>query len=252
MSFFNKLKTRFKLKSYQIENDEIQSEGSAQSQEHYNEGKKDNRYVSMPQYRLSSVLIVIEQDPGDHQVLMDEMLDLPSEKINDNPRRFGMDLDTKCTVHISDYATRKQNEILMYLSLSFPAYVDLGNPGGMVITSFGFNGISGQCVECWSGSAIPTSPILRCSNCEKTYDLTRNAALATIDRVSGGDFTTTGPDLVMTVPLPPSDRNYQELKYVIETLLGGKHRRWDCKDCEYVQGYPGSFIYNTFPDVTTA
>jgi DNA-directed RNA polymerase subunit RPC12/RpoP len=215
--------------------------------------------------RLSSILIVIGRDPGEHQVLVDRLLDLPTEKAGGIQRRMSVDLDTKCQVHISDYASKKMDQLLMYVSFSNPLFVDLQHPDRMDSLSFDVGDISGRTLECWDDTKIKTSPVLRCTKCGKLYDLTRDAATATMDsafsdsskrgryviKLSGKDTVSLpDPDLVMTVPNVPSPANKKELNYVVSCLRAGQSRRWDCGVCQHVQGYPGSFIQYGFPEIS--
>jgi predicted nucleic acid-binding Zn-ribbon protein len=223
-----------------------------------------NKHPGKPK-RLSSILIVIEHDLGEHQVLLDRILDLPTEKTGGTQRRMSIDIDTKCQIHVSDYASKRIDQLLMYVSFSNPLFVDLGHPDRMDSLSFQVGDISGRSLECWDDMKVKTSPVLRCNKCGKLYDLTRDAATATMDsalsdtlqqgryviKVGSKDkVSLPDPDLVMTVPNVPSPANKKELHYVVSCLKAGQSRRWDCGACKHVQGYPGSFIQYAFPGIS--
>ncbi len=200
-----------------------------------------------------AALVFVECEPRyGAQELLDEILDMPCDRASGKSRRSCTGPDLKWRVIVSPGSGRFSLPDVQVRALTqLPQLFGILDWDNVVWSLFVSWGVPGCIIEQWAyGPRVGASPVIRCGQCGKAYDLGADAGLLTpegerrdIERY-GGSLTYTGQepvilrDSVFVTSNVPAFR--EGLADVINGLAAGKLRRWRCAGCGYQQGYPGS------------
>lgn len=210
---------------------------------------------------LAVVLAVIRDEPGNRQELLERLIDSVLDDAKGRPRRFFSDVNTKCGVHIYDRAADLADDahFVTYVLTTFRQFFGV-DPDVEAVRHrvFTYGTIPGCVIELWEPGTRPTTAILKCAKCGAVYDFGANAQVVTdedvhetVRRLGGqvstlpdsGDARSRHPDLVMG---GGGTSGHDQLSGILADLRSGGRRRWMCKECDHVQGYPGSFFRHRF------
>lgn len=219
--------------------------------------------------RLTALLVLVESEVSDRADLLERILDQSDTIVHGAPMRLATG---DCTV--TGVLTR--DEIVRFWTIATPfnaineaeagalAYLLCHRVFGISAdhsanpiswNTFDLGGIPGCYLAVWSTGAFRPSSHLRCSHCSANYDAMHNSQIVTLEEVRQF-FRNTGADVIRTTAsanaqgsigvepdlVMPGRPRQESLRRVVLTLRTGAARRWRCKSCDTVHGYPGTFI----------
>lgn len=228
--------------------------------------------TQLPAKRLAAIFAIMETELANSHELCEQLLDVKSSKLNNKPRRFFTDTRTVCKFTcikpesntpvlpaISRIQGARGTDADVNLIEEFTDILLCQAPGlsetkEVQFDQFIFAGLSGTVVLIFEkDKTVQPSPILRCKQCGVEFDLSSGAVMVTLEdalqrfRQFGATVVehesqaeNPSPDLIA---LGGQQSEFQSISSsVLDCLQAGKYRRWRCNECDFVQGYPGSFF----------
>lgn len=252
---------------------EVTSKDAPHSEEEPQQSLVQSEERIIAQKRLVSLLASMNTRREDHRELCERLLDAPTSRLGRKPRRFAADSRTQCTFGKADVfqldqaespdlisavsrildGAASQDDHLLVVAVAHQVSGVQITPEGLELEVFNYDNQPGCLICVWEDKPLKSEAHLVCKNCNQVFDFTAGACMVTDEAVEQAFLSAGGsvfkhhsrtehpdPDLVFTEMEAPEHRGIPP--YVLQSLRAGKYRRWRCKECEHVQGYPGSFF----------